>query len=396
MIVKTRLIASMMACGFTGAVLAGPQNVVIQGAVTTAEPSARQSVMPINDMANAEAMPLPKANTLPEMSDEIDAQPVIQGQPGFSKGSPGDGKLMPEQIPEPSAEAIESSLENDSDSPFESNAYGTGDMPYTTSRVDLPRNNVSASYPFRAAGKLYFKDGSGSYVCSASLIKRGVIVTAAHCVASFGEKRYFTNFTFVPALTGSTAPYGVWGYDKAVVMTSYYNGTDSCYQRGVICKNDVAVIRLAPKTTNPTYPGTSTGWFGYGWNGWGFTSTSPRLTLVNQLGYPVSHDRGVRMQRTDAQGYINTTLSGNTVWGSRQTGGSSGGPELNNLGSMASLAGTEWGTAEKPNMVIGTTSWGYTNNTIKVQGASPFTSTNIVPLVKAVCGSSAPYHAACQ
>jgi hypothetical protein len=36
------------------------------------------------------------------------------------------------------------------------------------------------------------------------------------------------------------------------------------------------------------------------------------------------------------------------------------------------------------------TSWGYVSSAIKQQGASPFTSTNIVPLVNAACAGSDP------
>jgi hypothetical protein len=152
----------------------------------------------------------------------------------------------------------------------------------------------------------------------------------------------------------------------------------------------VAVLTLTAK--NGAYPGTSTGWYGYGWNGWGFNSQ--KLALVNQLGYPVSHDGGLLMQRTDSQGFVSSTMIGNTVWGSRQTGGSSGGPDLVNLGKGARLSGVSYGTYGTYNIVVGVTSWGYTDLGVKQQGASPFTSTNIPALVTSGCRS--PYEAACQ
>jgi hypothetical protein len=36
-------------------------------------------------------------------------------------------------------------------------------------------------------------------------------------------------------------------------------------------------------------------------------------------------------------------------------------------------------------MVVGVTSWGYDDTSIKQQGASPLTSGNIVPLMHAAC-----------
>ena len=212
-------------------------------------------------------------------------------------------------------------------------------------------------------------------------------------MANYGAKQFYSGWTFVPALYNSTAPYGQFTVAKAYVMTAYYNGTDSCYQRGVVCANDMAVL-VANKNASGSYPGTYTGWFGYGWNGYGFaTYNNVKTALINQLGYPVSHDAGLMMQRTDSQGYVNSTMSGNTVWGSRQTGGSSGGPELVNLGIAASLSGVAYGSDAGYNTVVGVTSWGYTDLTVKEQGASPFTSSNIVALVNTAC---AAYPAACQ
>ena len=80
-------------------------------------------------------------------------------------------------------------------------------------------------------------------------------------------------------------------------------------------------------------------------------------------------------------------MAGNTVWGSRQTGGSSGGPEAVNLGIRSSLT-TPVGSEGDPNIVVGVTSWGYASATIKEQGASPFKSTNIVTLVTSVCAAN--------
>jgi V8-like Glu-specific endopeptidase len=307
---------------------------------------------------------------------------VPLGEPGYAPGARGTGERNPVTLP-PEA-AWDEWLDPEDDGGVGSQEYGTANHPYTTMRVDLSGNTESKSYPYRAAGKLYFKIGSSSYVCSASLIKRGLVVTAAHCVAEFGKQRMYTGFQFVPAKYDNLAPYGTWNGQSAYVMTSYYRGTDSCATRGVVCANDVAVIRLAPQGN--AFPGTATGWLGYGWNGYGLTPNN--LALVNQLGYPVSHDSGNRMQRTDSQGFVSASSSNNTVWGSRQTGGSSGGPELVNLGIMPALS-TPLGSEADANVVIGVTSWGYTSASVKQQGASPFTSSNIVPLVSAACSGQA-------
>jgi V8-like Glu-specific endopeptidase len=339
------------------------------------------------EMADAQPMPLPTTDVAPStlLDHLLSVEPARHGHPGYEPGSPGSGEELPSApLPDP----IQPSLDAD----VEPSAYGTSLHPYTTARVSAFKNLPTKFYPYRAAGKLFFKDGGSSYVCTGSLIKPGVVVTAAHCVCDFGSGAFYSDWEFVPAQYQDTAPYGMWTTVSATVMTSYLIGTETCAQPGVVCPNDVAVLVLQPKGPAGAkfYAGDNTGWLGYGWGGFGFTNQD--LTLVSQLGYPVSHDAGTIMQRTDSQGFVDAGQSNNTVWGSRQTGGSSGGPEIVNLGIRGQL-NTPLGTDEDPNMVIGVTSWGYTDARVKQQGASPFTSGNIVPLVNAVCGD---YPAACD
>ena len=258
-------------------------------------------------------------------------------------------------------------------------------MPYTTSDVDLTSaHNESKSYPYSAAGVLYrVTSSTTAEYCSASLIKRGVIVTAGHCVANFGQSQFYSGWVFWPGASQSgssyTMPYGQWKVSKAWVLTSYYNGTNPCEDPGVVCQDDVAVLAITPQSGK--LPGTATGWLGYGVDGWGFTPQN--ITQIAQLGYPLSHSKGQFMQRTDSQGFVSSSYSNNTIWGSRQTGGSSGGPEVVNLGRAAALSGVTFGTGSTFNTVVGVTSWD--TDAIKEQGAGPFTFNKISVLVNLAC-----------
>lgn len=328
--------------------------------------------------ASIKAMPLPLSKKRPRFN--LGSQIQHPGQPGSSNSFSGNGKgnlraLGPVTIvapPKPEDPAI---------IPLE---FGTASHPYNTHRVDnrKNRNNVSRHRPYRSVGQLFFTDGGTSFLCSAALIKRGIIVTAAHCVAEFGASRFFSDWQFIPAAFDDTAPFGIWDIQEAYVMTSYFDGTDDCAVSGVVCTNDMAVLAAIPQSGS--YPGDSTGWLRFGWNGNGFTDDN--LALISQLGYPSSHDQGKRMQQSDSQAFVDTGLSNNIIFGGRQTGGSSGGPLLVNLGRLGELdQEAELGDGERRNMVVGVVSWGYFEQTIKQQGASPFTSDNILKLVRKAC-----------
>jgi len=336
------------------------------------------------DYANAKAMPLPFASSAPSAHDglraALDAKTIFN-KPGHIPGSEGNGKQSPVRLAP--------ALDDNSISPQE---YGTSNQVFTTARVNVQGDQTSKFYPNRAAGKLFFKENGASFVCSASLVQPGLVVTAAHCVANYGQSQFYSDWQFAPAYNNGGAPYGTWTAFDVWIKTAYYNGTDNCYQFGVICPDDVAIIVLNPK--QGVYAGTNVGWYGVGWNGFGFNGSN--LALINQLGYPVALDGGKFMLRNDSQGFVNSTFSNNTIIGSLLTGGSSGGPWLVNLGIQPALGCdsngcTQHGSESNANTVVGVTSWGYNPSgspakyKVMQQGAAPFTTNNVCSLMKSGC-----------
>lgn len=266
--------------------------------------------------------------------------------------------------------------------------FGTSGLPFSTARADLGPAATNDQYPYSAAGKLFFNEGGQSYICSASLIKPGIVVTAAHCVSSFGKNVYYSDWEFHPGYRNGVSPFGKWTAAKAYVLTAYLNGTDHCQVAGVVCKDDIAILALASQ--NGEYPGKRTGWFSYGWDGAGFTVQ--KITHVTQIGYPGCLDNAGLMERNDSQGGVDASDANNTIIGSLMCGGSSGGPWILNFGLQPALTGTQFGSAPTPNMVVGVTSWGSTNNAVKWMGASPFRADNVKRLVDSACND---YPAAC-
>ncbi len=327
------------------------------------------------DFVNARPMPLPLA---PGPIDMVPSLPDF-GTPGFSPGAVGNGQTNPITLPLPKISDHDGDMEGPGPAEF-----GTGNQPFSTARADLLSLATNRQYPYRISGKLYFQDpNNNTFVCSASMVKRGLVVTAAHCVANYGRQQFYHNWHFYPGYRNGNAPFGNWGVYQAWIKTAYYNGTDNCAVYGIVCPDDVAILILNTNSSG-NYAGTYTGWYGYGWNGFGFVSG---LTHISQIGYPVCLDDGVLMERNDSHGFVSGPNSSNTIIGSLMCGGSSGGPWLNNFGIRPVLTGTANGTAFNPNIVVGVTSWGYINNAVKQQGASPFTSNNIASLVTSACNS---------
>jgi V8-like Glu-specific endopeptidase len=328
------------------------------------------------DFVNMRPMPLPLA------AEPIDMVPSLEdlGTPGFSAGAVGNGQTSPITLPLPTI----SDEEGDMEGPYAPDEFGTAHQPFSTARADLLTLATNTQYPYRASGQLTFQkpNDNTTYYCSASMIKRGLVVTAAHCVANYGQQQYYHNWHFYPGRRSGVAPYGDWTVYQVWIKTAYYNGTDNCAQYGVVCPDDVAVLIL--NTQGGVYVGSRTGWYGYGWGGFGFYNG---LTHITQIGYPLCLDHGTLMERNDSQGSVSASDSSNTIIGSLMCGGSSGGPWLNNFGVRPTLTGTGNGTASNPNLVVGVTSWGSITPAVKHQGASPFTNNNIVSLVTSACNS---------
>ncbi len=339
----------------------------------------------LHDFANARPKPLPTSVAYSAEKARVDAIAAIDATPTPHKFNPSNGYVgdgVHHRVVPKSAAAG-----------FITENSGTYGMPFTTARADLASNDgtgipTNVMWPYRAVGKLFFFDGKDQYQCSAALIDRGVVATAAHCVAEYKQNRLFTNWRFIPGfrVDEREAPFGVWSVRKAYVLDSYPSGTEQCVD-DAICQNDVAVLVLAPQldaAKKPYLPGIHTGWFSFVSGKTPFVGNG--ITQVTQLGYPSCLDNGVLMQRNDSQGVISSDDNhNNTIIGSQMCGGSSGGPWIANFGIKPTQTGATAGQYPNPNVLIGVTSWGSKNPDVKRQGASPFLTTNIDALMTSAC-----------
>ena len=279
-------------------------------------------------------------------------------------------------------------------------AFGDRNHPFTTKRASSQGDSTPTDeFPWRATGKLFMKFGNSTFVCTASVIGKGLLVTAGHCVHNFGQEAAgcADSVTFEPARHEGSRPFDTWTAKQWWVPTSYFDGTDVCSASapGIVCENDLAVLVL--EKLNGQSIAEVTGKYGFpkADDDFGYADfLGEKAAEITQLGYPLRNFDGDKMIRTDSLGYWDDP--NNVIIGSNQTGGSSGGPWLQNFGTNTSEFTGSDPFDDESNQVVATTSWGFTSGTAKVQGASRFSKntkytakSNIESLVDSACAVNA-------
>jgi len=327
--------------------------------------------------------------------------------------------------------------------------YGGKSFAYTTALVKpmtAPKNTslinvATSSRPYLTSGKLWMKYSDGWYICSGAMLGKGIVNTAAHCVARFGRGTALgtgvaSEVWFVPAATtnsrsslSTAGPVGAWSVSVMYIPACYTTTTvrDQCKSKdslGIVTSNDLAILRLNKNSSRRLPFDVGVSYYAHGWNGYGFTdgnefiASSKVLGQITTLGYPgalgdSSSNLGGSMVRTDSASvyYVPDTDVKNHVWGTQQTGGSSGSPVITNFGtepvidSFVALPGL----SPVRNVIVGAVSWVYRDNTLQVQGSSwygqnteypdasysdgltNYGAGNIAYLLRAVCGRAPTY-----
>ena len=264
--------------------------------------------------------------------------------------------------------------------PVEGQSYGTANLDFTRSRI-LPQNANTAK-GYRLAGKLYFTiPGQGNYQCTASVIGRRLIATAAHCMYTNGVG-FHTNWQFIPAFDGTKpagtgngkrTPYGTWNWSYGIIPVQWITSA------GALPNNeDFGILELVDQAVPPSAVVKNiSAYIGK------FTPLIGRLfdNHVTMLGYPCNFDSCNIMQRNDSSDH---RLGAGTAYeyGSDMTGGSSGGPWVQNFGNPDGAAPTGFWTER--NAIIAVTSYGYVDPNVKILGASQFNA-NFQSILNSAC-----------
>ena len=255
---------------------------------------------------------------------------------------------------------------------IESQAVGSFGAHFTSARVNAPA--LETIYPNRTVGKLFFTGNTGgNFVCSASVLRLRIVVTAGHCVhrGSGGTGGFHRNFLFVPAFRDGAAPLGTFTV-RVVGTTSQWatggGGVPNAADFGMFEMNDRAGVKI----------GSTTGFLG-------FRTLSLIPNHTTKLGYPCNIDACQKMQQVTSQSK-SATSPNNVEYGSNARGGSSGGPWVMNYG----IQGTG-GLTTSLNALVSVTSYGYVSTAPQVQGGSIPDSRagGFIPLLNLMCAARA-------
>lgn len=249
---------------------------------------------------------------------------------------------------------------------------------FTTSRV-FPDAALTV-YPYSAAGKLFFTNPrtNQNFVCTASVLRPRIVVTAGHCVTNpsttAAGRFFYTNFLFVPAFNNGAAPFGSWTSSQQWVLNAWYFSNGSVPNAG-----DVAFLVMNDRVVSGATRkiGSVTGWLGY--------STNALVkNHVTMLGYPCNLDSCQRMESTNA-GSFASGGSNTQIYGSAMRGGASGGPWIQDFGvNPVSNPTVTLGI----NHLVAVTSYGPTATEPKYLGAS-ILDANFTSVLTSACNATA-------
>jgi V8-like Glu-specific endopeptidase len=307
------------------------------------------------------------------------AMPRVQGAPGPAEAprqssqpaSSGEGSPPTIEIPDNASPRMliapsdsqrkqQSALDENPDEVEPANS-GTLGAVFTTTRV-FPSVTVR-TYPHSAVAKLFFHDpvAGRDFLCSAETLRPRIVSTAGHCCShpstNPNERYFMSNWLIVPAYDQGTAPLGMWQPASVRVSNQWFfsdgslpNSQDVC----IMSINDQTIFGAVHRI------GEVTGWLGYLTNALGFNH-------IDMLGYPSNLDGGERQQKNSAQTFRVTNQIG-FEYGSSMTGGSSGGPWVQDFGVEPN--GEVINNLYGYNLLVGITSYDYMAPNSDVQGSS--------------------------
>jgi len=240
----------------------------------------------------------------------------------------------------------------------------------------------TTSYPNRVHGKVFFKIGASSYVCSGTVVPSAsddLLLTAGHCVYDAGgTEAYVTNLVFVPGYRNGTAPLGVWPAQVLSTTTQWRAGN---------WNYDLAFANLA-RVEGQTLE-EAVGARGIAFN-------QPRAQSYEAFGYPAASPFDGRALRVCDSAYIGDdpfhSSPGPAPMGIAcdMTGGSSGGGWVTAAGYVASVTSFGYAMASEANHLYGPYLGAVAKDLYAGVDGAPGTPADLVPAAEPAPADTTP------
>lgn len=263
--------------------------------------------------------------------------------------------------------------------------YGSGNQNTIFHYTDgLVVTNLVLNWYYRVTGHfLFLASDGGWYRCTASLIGKGIMLTAGHCIhdGGNGSSGWIQEGYFYPARYGDTY---VFGSADAIELHT----TSGWFNEGFIDEGyDVGLVVLGKRNGYNFPMGDYLGYYNFC-----YSNCLQDYWYLTQLGYPGNYYDGRYMTRGQ---HLETSDGWDFIYGSGMQGGSSGGPHISNHFFLSDST-SDLGQYTTRNVVFAVTSWGYVSDSIKIQGASslsgPNNSNNFPAMFNAACATSRSLH----
>jgi V8-like Glu-specific endopeptidase len=325
-------------------------------------------------LRTARPLPAPEVS-LDQLADlDVALDEATTGETGVSaEGSrplPGIRPQFSSPLFDPADESFVPALDDAAEVEQVSDRASGSAGSYFTSQRLVPEE-ADLWYPYATAGKLFFTipGRSGTFYCSAAVLRLRVVITAGGCVhAGKANPGFYQNFLFVPAYRDGNDPFSSWEWSYVVAPTAWTQGGGSVPNAA-----DYAFIEVEDQVYNGSVRklGQVTGTLGYATK-----KLKPNHATI--LGYSSTQDGGEQLHQVTAKDFKATSTSLNSIeYGSDMRGGSQGGPLIQDFGDNAGLI-----------KLIGVLSYYPTSTSTRTQGAS-IPDTRFTSALTAVCNHQA-------
>jgi V8-like Glu-specific endopeptidase len=187
-------------------------------------------------------------------------------------------------------------------------------------------------YPYTTVGKLFFTLSGVNYVCSASVSRPHLLITARHCIFNYVDPSggtFATNVVFYPGYNGgsNSALGGAWA--ARVLYTWVSNAPNYRYDIGFIQLYNQKRTACSGTSANQSIDMLT------GYLGWSYGGDYSQVAW-SEFGYPAASPftGNVMVVSHSSTGALNTFGQTDTIEvGNDETGGTSGGPWIKGLGT---------------------------------------------------------------